>query len=374
MIHGVLIFLTATNVYLYWKLRSGFGGGSLIGWNGIYLIWALGGVVLPFVSRSGLLGSGRASEILFALSFTWVAIVGMACMVFLTVDVASLVAHLVDWALGTSSRRFFAPRKCVPATLILVAMMALYSFYEAWTVRRVDLTLETTKLPEGMERLRLAHLTDIHIGGVYTVGRLRKVMDIVRSAKPDLLVMTGDLVDGDMRFRQEEEKLLSTHGARFGAFAVTGNHDFYSGIEQAETFTRRAGFSLLRDEQTEVAGIVIIGLDDPARFGRGVFDPGHFPENLKFPDDKFVLLLKHRPQVPDGIEGKFDLQLSGHTHGGQIWPFGYVAKWINKHVQHLSYRGDSAIYISNGAGFWGPPLRFLTPPEVTVVDLLQKPK
>ncbi|MDR2137355.1 MAG: hypothetical protein LBO68_03615, partial [Synergistaceae bacterium] len=182
-------------------------------------------------------------------------------------------------------------------------------------------------------------------------------------------------------FRQPEAELLSTHGARFGAFAVTGNHDFYSGAEQATAFIEGVGFSLLRDEQTEAAGLVIVGLDDPAKFGRGIFGPGHLP-NLRLPEDKFVVLLNHRPQVPEGVEGKMggrmegkiDLQLSGHTHGGQIWPFGYVVKWVNKHTQHLSYRGDSAIYVSNGAGFWGPPLRFLTPPEVTVIDLVRKPE
>jgi predicted MPP superfamily phosphohydrolase len=135
---------------------------------------------------------------------------------------------------------------------------------------------------------------------------------------------------------------------------------------------KRSGFTVLRDEKLDVAGIALVGLDDPAKFGRSILDPERLPEGLTFPDDRFVLLLKHRPQVIEGTEGKFDLQLSGHTHGGQIWPFGHVVKWMNKHVQHLSYRDGSAIYVSNGAGFWGPPLRFLTPPEVTIIDLTRK--
>jgi predicted MPP superfamily phosphohydrolase len=322
-----------------------------------------------------MLGSGRAAEVAFALSFTWVAIVGMACVGFFFMDVSLLAARIFEKFTKIPLRsRFFTPSKCVPVTLVLIASAVLYSFYEAWAVRRVDLTLETSKLPEGVQSLRLVHLTDIHIGGVYTLGRLRKVMDIVRRAEPDLLLMTGDLVDGDMSFRRAEAELLNTHGAKFGAFAVTGNHDFYSGIGQAVDFTERAGFSLLRDRQTEAAGIVIAGLDDPARFGRGILAPGRPPENLELPRDKFVLLLNHRPQLPEGLEGSFDLQLSGHTHGGQIWPFGYVARRMNNHVQHLSRQGDSAVYISNGAGFWGPPLRFLTPPEVTVIDLVRKPE
>ncbi|MDR2137464.1 MAG: metallophosphoesterase [Synergistaceae bacterium] len=372
MIRGVLIFLAVTNVYLYVKLRSGFKNGL---WNWIYLLWALLGAILPltFVFRGRFLGAGREAEVAFALSFTWVAILGMACLGFFFMDAASLGARLAD-RLGAPNwrARFFDPRKCVPVTSILIAAVVAYSFWEAWNVRRVDLTLETEKLPEGVERLRLVHLTDLHIGGLYTLGRLAKVMDIVGEAQPDLLVMTGDLVDGDMSFRGREAKLLAGHGAKYGAYAVTGNHDFYSGIEQASDFMRRSGFVLLRDARVDVAGLTLIGLEDPAKFGRRVLGPEPLPRGTFFPQGRFTLLLKHRPQVIQGTEGKFDLQLSGHTHGGQIWPFGYLVKWLNGSVQHLSYKGESAVYVSNGAGFWGPPLRFLTPPEVTVIDLVKK--
>jgi predicted MPP superfamily phosphohydrolase len=370
LIRNLLAFFVVTNIYLYLKLRSGFGSGL---WNWLYLPWTLTATSLPFVSRMGMLGSGRASEVIFALSFTWVAIVGMACIGFFFMDALSLAARLFERFTKISLySRFFVPRKCVPVTLFLIAAMVLYSFYEAWNVRRVNLVIETEKLPEGIERLRLVHLTDVHIGGVYTLGRLAKLMDIVHSAEPDLLVMTGDLVDGDMSCRDREAELLASHGARYGAFAVAGNHDFYSGIDQALRFMKRANLSVIRDSRVDAAGISIVGLDDPAKYGRAILDPERLPDGVTFPEDRFVLLLKHRPQVLEGTEGKFGLQLSGHTHGGQIWPFGYIVKWTNKHVQHLSYRGASAIYVSNGAGFWGPPLRFLTPPEVTVIDLVKK--
>ena len=367
MIRYVLGFLAVTNVYLYWKLRLAFSGGI---WNLLYLVWALLWAAMPFASRSGFFGSGRAPEILFSLSFTWVAVVGIACGVFLLMDALSLATSLADWILGTASRRFFAHRRRALVALCLIAGVVIYSFYEAWDVRRVDLTLATDKLPEGVERLRLVHLTDIHIGGLYTPGRLAKVMDIVHAAEPDLVVMTGDVADGDMSRREREAELLSAHGAKYGAFAVMGNHEFYSGIEKAADFKRRCEFVVLHDSWVDVAGIVVAGLDDLARQGRDAAES--LPEGMSFPEGRFVLLLKHRPQVIKGMEGKFDLQLSGHTHGGQIWPFGYVVQRANNHVQHLSYIGESAVYVSNGAGFWGPPLRFLTPPEVTVIDLVKK--
>jgi predicted MPP superfamily phosphohydrolase len=145
---------------------------------------------------------------------------------------------------------------------------------------------------------------------------------------------------------------------------------FYSGIELAAEFLKRAGLTLVRDGWVDVAGITVIGLDDLMASGRGFFDSERL-DGLTFPQGRFTLLLKHRPGVIEGMEGTFDLQLSGHTHGGQIWPFSYVARWVNRRAQGLSHEGNSVVYVSNGAGFWGPPMRFLVPPEVTVIDLVK---
>ena len=368
MIYYVWSFLAVTHLYLYLKLCSGFGRGW---WGVVYLLWGVVCAVLPLALVRGYLGTVRLIEILFGLVFTWIALVGMACAGFLLMDTGSLAARLLDWLTGTNLKlRFFDPRKCVPVTLLLISTLVLYSYYEAWNVRRVDLVIETPKLPDGIDRLRLVHLTDIHFGGLYTSARFREVMDIVHSASPDILVATGDIVDGDMRFWEEEAKLLAAHGAKYGAYAVTGNHEFYFGLEQAIDFKKRAGFVPLRDAVADVAGIAILGLDGRPSWNR--LEPETLPNGLCFPEDKFVLVLKHLPGVIEGSEGKFDLQLSGHTHDGQLWPFSWFARWMYNSKPGLSYKGSSAVYVSNGAGFWGPPLRFLTPPEVTVIDLVQK--
>jgi predicted MPP superfamily phosphohydrolase len=374
LVQYVLIFFVASNLYLYLKLRSGFGAGS---WNWFYLCAAFAGMLMPFASRMGLFGSGRVSEVLFVLSFTWIAIAGMACVVFLFVDAAALAARLIDLMCGTALRaRIFAPRRCVPVALVLIAAIVCYSFYEAWDVRRVDVTLEMpdAALPGGGDKLRLVLLSDIHLGGLNGFSRLEKVMEIVRAAEPDFLLMAGDLVDGNMDTRDREAELLRSSGAKYGAFAVMGNHEFYSGAVQAERFIQRAGFTVLRDERIDAAGVLIVGLDDPARRGRGFYDSEDLPEGVDFscPPGTLVLLLKHRPQVIAETVNKFDLQLSGHTHGGQIWPFSYLVEWVNKTVQGLSFIEKSAVYVSNGAGFWGPPMRFLAPPEVTVIDIVKK--
>ncbi|GHV37486.1 serine/threonine phosphatase [Synergistales bacterium] len=369
MVQSVLAFFVASNIYIYLKLRLGFAPGA---WNLIYICAALIGAVLPFASRAGILGSGRAGEVIFVLSFTWLAIVGLACLGFFILDMGTLGAWIIDAVTGASLRaRFFAPRKCVRVTLVVIILTVLYSFYEAWNVRRVDVAVELASPGfGGMERLRIALLTDVHLGGVYTLNRLERAMAIVRDSKPDIFLIGGDLVDGNMDERLREAELLRGSGAKYGAFAVTGNHDFYSGVGQAVEFMKRAGLTVLRDERTEVAGITLIGLDDPVKMGRG-FSEEILPEGIDFSrkNKEAIILLKHRPYVIAGTEGKFDLQLSGHTHGGQIWPFIYVASRVNKSVQGLSKHGDSLVYVSNGTGFWGPPMRFFAPPEVTIIDI-----
>ena len=364
MFRYILMILTATNLYLYLKLRSGFGKGW---WNVVYVSWAVAWAVLSFTTRGVFLQGSRYEEILFSLSFTRAVLVVMACAFFLFMDMGSLTARLIDRLAGTNYKaRFFDPRKCVPVTLLLVLAVALYGYYEAWNVRRVDLVMETPKLPEEIDRLRLVHVTDTHLGsGLYTIDRFRRVMDIVRSAEPDILVLTGDIVDSRTSLLEEEAKLLSSHGAKYGAYAVLGNHEFYTGIEKAADFMKRSRVFLLRDASVDVAGITILGLDERQSVRT-------LPNGLYFPEDRFVLFLIHRPHFIEGGEGKIDLQLSGHTHGGQIWPLRYATQRANNNVQHLSYKGTSAIYVSNGAGFFGPPLRFLMPPEVTVIDLVKR--
>jgi predicted MPP superfamily phosphohydrolase len=167
-----------------------------------------------------------------------------------------------------------------------------------------------------------------------------------------------------MASREAEAEILSRHGAAYGAFAVTGNHEHYTGLDQALEFMARAGLTVLDDRAAEVAGITIVGLDDLTLV---------WPAELQAsapPRDRFVLLLRHRPHVLKTSRGKFDLQLSGHTHGGQLWPIGPLQEKLQNYTQGLSKQGDSFVYVCNGTGFWGPPMRLLAPPEVTVIDLV----
>ena len=195
----------------------------------------------------------------------------------------------------------------------------------------------------------------------------------VKAADPDILVSTGDLVDGQINDLPGLAELLREINPRYGKFAITGNHEFYAGLNHAMDFTERAGFTILRGEGITITGLInIVGVDDPAgkRYGllKGVVEK----ELLSgLPPEKFTLFLKHRPLLDRDALGLFDLQLSGHTHKGQIFPLSLVTR--------LSYPADSGslvllnkshLYVSRGVGTWGPPIRFLAPPEVTVIEIL----
>jgi hypothetical protein len=201
------------------------------------------------------------------------------------------------------------------------------------------------------------------------------MLAVVKRENPDLLVSTGDLVDG--RLAQLPGLLEQFREIRpaLGKVAVTGNHEFYVGLDGALAFTKGAGFDVLRGEVRDVGGVLtLVGVDDPAGRGfdlRGRSD-GERDLMAGLSRDRFVLFLKHRPVIEEESLGLFDLQLSGHTHRGQIFPFNHVVDLYFSRSSGLHDLGHSHIYVSRGSGTWGPPIRFLAPPEVTVIEIVNR--
>jgi hypothetical protein len=161
---------------------------------------------------------------------------------------------------------------------------------------------------------------------------------------------------------------------RYGKFAVTGNHEYYAGLDKALEFTRGAGFSLLHGASVDIGPIVIAGVDDRT----GVQVRGERPVSdrqvlSKLDRAKFVLFLKHQPDPEPDALGAFDLMLSGHTHRGQIWPFTYFTMlFYPLNAGRYDLGQGSILYVSRGTGTWGPPIRFLSSPQVTIVELVRK--
>lgn len=351
----ILAFLT--QYYIYKKLHEA-GVNKYI--RHFFITWAafciIGGFIcgFDFTRAEYDIFSMHTDEIIKSLALTWTIITLYGLASFFATD------------LFTGFSKFNGKKIFCALTLTLI--LTVYSMAEAYFVRTREVDIYTDKLPENINRIRITYLTDVHIGGFYTHWHFERVMKLVKESKPDMFILTGDIIDGDMSYRERELTLLTeaAHEAPLGAFAVNGNHEHYLILdEDVEGIIRECGFNLLIDERIEAAGITIIGLDDNIN---GWLKPFLKPEDK----NKFVLVLKHRPGLPFDAENNFDLQLSGHTHGGQFWPLGYFKNMASNSTQGLSKKAGGYVYVSNGAGYNGPMMRLFVPPEITVVNILRK--
>jgi predicted MPP superfamily phosphohydrolase len=234
------------------------------------------------------------------------------------------------------------------------------------------LEIKTNHVLPGEGRLRIVQISDVHVGIIIRNSRLDPVLDIIREAKPDILISTGDLLDGELDNIMQDAGRFAAIPARYGKFAILGNHEYYAGLDRSIEFTEAAGFKLLRDSMASIAGITIFGSDDIT--GRRFAGPDKresFKKELAQKREGFVLLLKHQPHVDQ--EANFNLMLSGHTHGGQLFPFGLIVRLFFPMNYGAYPLGDNKLlYVSRGTGTWGPPVRVFAAPEITVIDLIGK--
>lgn len=283
----------------------------------------------------------------------------------LLVYLLNLIVHADLSGLSLSAKAsFFMP-------LMFSLIAGCYGFFEARDIQVEHFSVKSSRIPAESDGLKIVQISDVHIGLIVREDRLRKIAEKVNAESPDILVSTGDFVDGQINRLNGLAEIFLQIKPAYGKYAITGNHEYYAGLEQALEFTRKAGFTMLRGEAVEVAGIYIAGVDDSTGKQFGMLNGKYESELLSGLDhNKFKILLKHRPVASNDGAGLFDLQLSGHTHKGQIFPFSLVTKlYYPKHAGLLDLKNGSHLYVSRGSGTWGPPIRFLSPPEVTVIEL-----
>ncbi len=309
------------------------------------------------------------------VAYLWMALIFLFFCSSLVFDLANTVLRIPVWTgLQSSFPWRIPPRFSFAFSLALSALICIYGYFDAQNIRTERLVIETDKLPAGIDRLTIAQISDVHLGLIIRCDRLVGILEVVKAAKPDILISTGDLVDAQINHLFGLRELLQEIKPRYGKFAITGNHEYYAGLEAALKFTREAGFTLLLNEARDIGPINIAGVNDRAGAQLKVDGPRPDREVLsKLDRKKFVLFLKHQPHPDADAIGMFDLVLSGHTHKGQIWPFTFISTLAHP-LQAGRYdlgRG-SILYTSRGTGTWGPPIRFLSPPEVTVIELVRK--
>lgn len=238
---------------------------------------------------------------------------------------------------------------------------------------RVD--IRPARWPAALDGFRIVQISDIHIGPILDRRFARNLTDRVNALSPDIVAVTGDLVDGSVSKLREEVGPFGDLAARHGVFFVTGNHDHYSGADGWAERMQELDFRILRNERVTIeqdgAVFELAGVDDH----RSGIESRTGGEDLDatladLPPDRPVVLLAHDPSTFKKAQGMgIDLQLSGHTHGGQIWPFRYFVRLATPFVAGLYRRGDAQVYVSRGTGFWGPPMRLFAPAEITEIRL-----
>ncbi|MFJ8358879.1 metallophosphoesterase [Streptomyces sp. NPDC093984] len=271
------------------------------------------------------------------------------------------------------SRRLFVSRVvggAVAAAAVGTVGHGTYGVLRGPAVKRV--TVPLARLPRAAHGFRIAVVSDIHLGPVLGRGFAQKVVDTINSTQPDLIAVVGDLVDGSVKDLGPAAAPLSRLKARHGSYFVTGNHEYFSGADQWVEEVRRLGLHPLENARTELPAFDLAGVNDLAGESEG--EGPDFTKALGDRDtSRAVVLLAHQPlQIHEAVRHHVDLQLSGHTHGGQLWPGNFVAAAANPTVAGLDRYGDTQLYVSRGAGAWGPPTRVGAPSDITVVELASR--
>jgi predicted MPP superfamily phosphohydrolase len=337
-------------------------------WRGVaaWTIAALGLSIIVALAFSRALPRAVATP-LVATSHVW-----LGAMFYLFV--LALAAEPVVLVAGRTTATSRVAAVCVAAAAVLVCAAGAVAAARGPGIVRI--TVPLTRLDSRLTGFRIVQVSDVHVQFAGDRAFVERIVASVNELDADVVAITGDLVDGTVDHLAGAVEPLRGLRARHGVFLVTGNHEFYSGADAWCAHLASLGIRVLRNERCTVgkdgAAIDIAGVDDPtaAAFGRA-------PDMAAALDGRDasrpVVLLAHQPSaVYEAQERGVDLQLSGHTHGGQLQPFGWLVRLFQPSVAGLSRFGGTALYVSRGTGLWGPPMRVLAPAEITVIELTRE--
>jgi predicted MPP superfamily phosphohydrolase len=301
--------------------------------------------------------------------FTWMGVMFFLFLLLGATDVGRLVFHVVRRiVVGEAmdpSRRVFLARVIgggVGVATLGLSAVALYEGLRGVAVKKV--TVPLARLPKAFGGYTIVQLSDIHVGPTIGKDFIVDLVAKVNALKPDLVAITGDLVDGSVAELGPLVAPLKDLRAKDGVFFVTGNHEYYSGVEDWLRFLRTLGIQVLGNAHVALPGFDLAGVDDWTA-------TPDLPGALQGRDaTRALVLLAHQPkQILEAAALGVGLQLSGHTHGGQLFPWNYLVRLQQPYVSGLAKHGEAFIYVSSGTGYWGPPMRLGAPAEITRIEL-----
>ena len=294
-------------------------------------------------------------------------------LLFFNITGDSAVAETVD-----PDRRRLLTNSVNLGLMTATAAMTGYGLYQA--LRKpgvVNIEIPIKGLPDDLHGFKIVQITDIHVSHTIRRPFVQNVVDIVNRLEPDIVALTGDLVDGSVAQLRDDVAPLAELKAPYGSFFITGNHEYYSGVEQWVEHTKELGFDVLLNEHRIIrrgeGKLLLAGVTDyeGSRFGSThISDPHKAVAGA--PDNHVRVLLAHQPKsIYEAAKAGFDYVISGHTHGGQYFPYHFLVALAQPYVSGLHNHDNCRIYVSRGTGYWGPQLRIGSRSEITVHHLVK---
>ena len=357
-------------------------GRSAARWTAMSLWLLFLAIPSAFVASRSLPRSTVA--VLTILAFVWLTLALYISLVFLAGDVLRVLRFMVmrffsiresepDLARRTFINRALATTAVVGAGVTTFAGSRLAN--GEVTTPEVPITLD--RLPGSMSGFRIALLADLHIGPMIGRERVQAIVDRANALRPDMIAIVGDVVDGSVELIGDDVAPLGDLRARSGIFFVTGNHEYYSGVVEWVHYFQRMRITVLDNQHVPIGGVSgfdLAGVHDwRAQWMSPVYKPDMDTAVYGRDIARELIVLAHQPaHIVESARVDAGLQLSGHTHGGQLWPLGYLAHLQQPYVRGLHRHTESRtqIYVSCGTGFWGPPVRVDCPPEITQIILV----
>lgn len=369
----VLSVLGALHGWIGWRLIPALnidGAWQLL--CGIYLL--LSWLLIP----TALLARNMKSQ-QWADRLSWIGMLamGMFSSLLLLTLVREVLLLVLPWLLTASVPQQLASwsAQAVAGGALLLTLLGFFNARRVAAVVEVEVPIRN--LPTALQGFTIAQISDIHVGPTIKRHYLDAIVNKVNALQADVVAITGDLVDGSVHQLAEHTAPLARLRARHGAYFVTGNHEYYSNAHAWIDEVRRLGLTVLMNEHVVLrhdgAALVLAGVTD---YTAHHFDPAHRSDPqaaiLNAPVDSHVnILLAHQPRSAEmAAQAGFDLQLSGHTHGGQFFPWNFFVPLQQPYVAGLNKLRDLWVYTSRGTGYWGPPKRLLAPSEITRLRLV----
>lgn len=366
---GVILFVSILlHVIPLWVLILAPSWPDTVTTIGV-VVFVVGALAMPAMLA---VGHGKKFDVRALLGDIWL---GVLWQLFVWAVIGEIV-NVIAWLAGAPHG--LRERYVAVGCLVVVCILLVWGLVAALgrvPIRHV--TIKVDRLPAEFDGRTIAHITDTHLSRILGQRWIKRIVEQVNALSPDIVCHTGDLADGDVERRTASVDVLGDVDAPLGRFFITGNHEYMSGAGYWVGRMKKLGWTVLQNEHEIVqighARLAMAGIND-------LTAPGNDAASDRPDVDKAVqdipagiptILLAHQPkQVRDAVHKDLDLQLSGHTHGGQIWPFHYLVRAEQGALAGLSRPGKrTQLYISRGTGFWGPPFRIGAPPEIALITL-----